>query len=848
MSALKLPVLKTREYDLLSMRMEQYLTFTDHAFWEVIVNGDSVSSIESASTEGHIPPKTAKQKLARKNELKTKSTLMLAIPDEHLLKFHSCKDAKSLWEAIKKSQEALDKTRDRFQKLISQLEIHGEVISHEDANQKLLRSFSSAWNNISLIMRNKFDLDTLSMDDLYNNLKVYESEIKGQSSSSLNSHNVAFVSLDNTSSTNGTLNTAHGVYAANNDDLEQIDTNELKEMDLKWQVVMLTIRVKRFIKKTGMKLDLNGKDSVGFDRTKVECYNNHRRGHFAKECRASRNRGNRNRDALIRNAPVDTSTTNALVVQDGIGYQIGSKSLEARIVVHEKNEAVYKEDKTGLGYDGQINESDLNDMHVNESEVLNNMVDSYESDRDDNQVNDRSKKGEGYHAVPPPYTVNYMPPRADSSFVGLYNYVFKSKETDGEDENVFEPKEVKKTIKPSLEKIEFVNASNTTVKMKTKLKNLGSSVRVLGLLELMMSKRSKKNTKCVNDVNDVNEELTATKHKLMIPEVVSAAKLPILNPRVVQLVTPTTVKQKLAKKNELKAREVNHSSSLGTEYHNLAFVSSTPTDSTNDLVSAAVNVSAVSTKLSASTLPNVDSLSNAVIYSFFVSQSSSPQLDNKDLKQIDVDDLEEMDLKWQMAMLTMRARSQTSKKAGLGYNSQVFTQAMFDCENYYSSKSDSDSWPPSNLYDRFVPSGRYHDVPPLVTGTFMPPKPDLVFHTPPSDENENLAFNVSKDVPSFAQTIELVKSPRHSDCDFHARKLAHRTYASRDIHKQTVSVVKLIFSMTRPKLASHAVSKSKIPLRRPLSRHPSSNPRNSPSKVTAAKASVVIAAQDKKGT
>nr|GEX05553.1 hypothetical protein [Tanacetum cinerariifolium] len=77
---------------------------------------------------------------------------------------------------------------------------------------------------------------------------------------------------------------------------------------------------------------------------------------------------------------------------------------------------------------------------------------------------------------------------------------------------------------------------------------------------------------------------------------------------------------------------------------------------TTNSVSAAVNVSTVGAKLTASTLPNVDSLSNAVIYSFFASQSSSPQLDNKDLKQIDVDDLKEMDLKWQMAMLTMRAR------------------------------------------------------------------------------------------------------------------------------------------------------------------------------------------------
>nr|GEW87017.1 hypothetical protein [Tanacetum cinerariifolium] len=346
--------------------------------------------------------------------------------------------------------------------------------------------------------------------------------------------------------------------------------------------------------------------------------------------------------------------------------------------------------------------------------------------------------------------------------------------------------------------------------------------------------------------------------------------------------------------------EVKHSSSQSSDSQNLAFVSTTQADSTNDSVSAVVNVSAVGAKLSTSTLPNVDSLSNAIIYFFFASQYSSPQLDNEDLKQIDADDLKEMDLKWQMAMLTMIARkecrsprdsrrtavaepqrrsvpvetstsnalvsqcdgtgsydwsyqaeeeptnfalmafsssssnsssdcefrksqfdvmsyqtglesvearlliykqnestleenikllnievqlrdtalatlrqklettkqerddlniklekfqtsskrltdllaSQTSNKAGLGYNSKMFTQAMFDGDNYYSSDSDNDSWPPSNLYDRFVPSGGYHAVPPPMTGTFMPPKPDLVFHTPPSDGNEHLAFNV----------------------------------------------------------------------------------------------------------
>ncbi|GJR25294.1 hypothetical protein Tco_1101526 [Tanacetum coccineum] len=379
-SALKLPVLETGDYDLWSMRMEQYLTHTDYTLWEVIMNGDAPAiASASAGTKGPIPPKTAKQKLARKNELKEKSTLMLAIPDEHLLKFHGIKDAKTLWEAIKARSEGLDKTYDRFQKLISQLEIHGEVISQEDANLKLLRSLPSAWNYIALIMRNKSDLDTLSMDDLYNNLKVPQ--------------------LDN-------------------EDLEQVDTNDLEEMDLKW---------------------------------------------------APRNQGYINEDNPRRVVPVETPA-NAMVVQDGIGgldwsFQAEEgptnfvlmaytsqrlESLETRIVIHENNEAVYEEDieflnakdKAGLGYDSQINKS----------EVGHSVFNSRESDVDDSLVNDRFKIGEGFHAVPPPYTGNYMPSRLDLSFAGLDDYVYKTKVSENETS-------ISKTSKDILEKPKTVRPS-----------------------------------------------------------------------------------------------------------------------------------------------------------------------------------------------------------------------------------------------------------------------------------------------------------------------------------------------------------------------------------------------------
>ncbi|GJZ16440.1 ribonuclease H-like domain-containing protein, partial [Tanacetum coccineum] len=454
------------------MRMEQYLTHTDYDLWEVIMNGDA-PAIASASTEGPIPPKTAEQKLARKNELKAKSTMLLAIPDEHLLKFHGIKDAKNLWEAIKarfggnkeskkmqktilKQQyenftasrsERLDKTYDRFQKLISQLEIHGEVISQEDANLKLLRSLPSTWNNIALIMHNKADPDELSMNDLYNNLKVTNEAVntahdvpaarsKGQASSSTYADDVMFSFFVNQSIS----------LQLDNEDLEQINIGDLKEMDLKWQVAMLTMRVKRFLKKTRRNLNFNGKETVGFDKTKVECYNCHRRGHFARECRAPRNQGNRNGDAPRRIVPVETPA-NALVVQDGIGGYDWSFQAEEGITnfalmaytsqgssssssSDSENEAVYEEDIAFLKYDVQVK-----DFSIKEKDDLKLKLEKFEESSKNltkminSQISakDKAGRGEGFHVVPPSYTGNYMPLRPDLSFAGLDDSVYKAK-------------------------------------------------------------------------------------------------------------------------------------------------------------------------------------------------------------------------------------------------------------------------------------------------------------------------------------------------------------------------------------------------------------------------------------
>nr|GEZ71332.1 hypothetical protein [Tanacetum cinerariifolium] len=376
--AAKLRILNPNEFDLWKMRIEQYFLMTDYSLWEVIFNGDS--PIPTRVVDGvvqPIAPTTAEQILAKKNELKARGTLLIVLPDKHQLKFNIHKDAKSLMEAIEKrfgrnketrkvqktllkqqyenftssSSEILDQIHDRLQKLISQLEILGESLSQEDINMKFLRSLPSEWRNHTLIWRNKADLEDQSLDDLFYNLKIYEAEVKSTSSTSHTTQNIAFVSSQNTDGTNVSVSAIFSVTTAstkvpvfalpnvdnlsdaviysffvsqsnspqlNNDNLKQIDADDLEEMDLKWQMAILTMRARRFLQRTGRNLGANGTTSIVFDMSKVECYNCHMRDHFVRKCRSHKD--TRNKDTQRRNVPVETSTSNSLVSQyDGVG-------------------------------------------------------------------------------------------------------------------------------------------------------------------------------------------------------------------------------------------------------------------------------------------------------------------------------------------------------------------------------------------------------------------------------------------------------------------------------------------------------------------------------------------------
>ncbi|GJS95153.1 ribonuclease H-like domain-containing protein [Tanacetum coccineum] len=332
----KLPMLKQGEYEMWKLRIKQYFQVQDYALWDVIENGNSfkpaaqtTTNADSSSTTLIPGPVTVDEKTQKKNDVKARSMLLMALPNEHLLTFNQYKDAKTLFAAIQtRFGESLEFIFNRLQKIVSQLAILGENISQEDLNLKLLRSLPSEWNTYVVVWRNKPNLDTMSFDDLYNNFKIVEQEVKGiaNSSSSSSSQNMAFVS---TPSSTNEVNTAYEVNTANTQvstasaqDLEQIHEDDLEEMDLKWQLALLSMRTRRFFQKTSRKITINGSDTAGYDKSKVECFNYHKLGHFARECRGPRNQDSRNwnQDSSRRTVNVEETSSKAMLAIDGAGF------------------------------------------------------------------------------------------------------------------------------------------------------------------------------------------------------------------------------------------------------------------------------------------------------------------------------------------------------------------------------------------------------------------------------------------------------------------------------------------------------------------------------------------------
>ncbi|GJR18467.1 hypothetical protein Tco_0966994 [Tanacetum coccineum] len=375
---------------------------------DVIQRGNGPVSV-STDTNGVIkvlPPKTAEEILARERERKARTTLLMALPEDHLAKFHNNDYASEMWKLS--NLKGYIKAMTGFS-LLSQLEIHGAGVSTKDANNKFFRSLPSAWSQVSLIMRTKPGVDSLSFDDLYNNLRVFESDVKGSTASSSSTQNVAFVS-ENTSGTND-VSTAYDVsnssghnsqsehpssysFLANqsscpqmdHEDLEQLDEFDLEKIDLKWQVAMISMRMKKFYKKTGILL------------REVQIQEN-------QDSREERCLEHVNKDKTKRKQLGDAVSKYRHLLN-------GLKEREAELVAHQQNQLWYEEkirfmkidlddktdmcarDKARLGYGDQMNKGVLS----YENEVFGSLFHSRSSDIEDSPVNDRY--AEGMHAFP----------------------------------------------------------------------------------------------------------------------------------------------------------------------------------------------------------------------------------------------------------------------------------------------------------------------------------------------------------------------------------------------------------------------------------------------------------------
>ncbi|KAJ9549072.1 hypothetical protein OSB04_021615 [Centaurea solstitialis] len=372
-------MLKPNEFDMWKIRIKQHILLNDYTMWDIIENGP----VEKKTTEEGVvaPPRTDADRKIRQTEMKALSTLLLAIPNEYQHQFSHCENAKVLWETIEKrfagskntkrnqkailkqqfenfaslKNETMTQTFDRFNKIIGELATVGVKMDNDDINRKFLTSLGDEWTMYTISYRQSDNLDLKDLDDLYNDLRIFEKEVEAKRKPIGYSHNTALFSDSTATESLGTASCTKSdqsheqifeALLANQstmplmtEDLDQINADDLEEMDLKWQMAMITVRMNRFMKRTGRKsFGMRRSDRLGFDKSKVECFNCHELGHFARECKGQRstqqqNPSNQQQHNHTSNQnryhrPTNQETSQALVSQEGAGFDWSDQAEE----------------------------------------------------------------------------------------------------------------------------------------------------------------------------------------------------------------------------------------------------------------------------------------------------------------------------------------------------------------------------------------------------------------------------------------------------------------------------------------------------------------------------------------
>ncbi|GJW66219.1 putative reverse transcriptase domain-containing protein [Tanacetum coccineum] len=500
--------------------------YDDYPDGNVIKMGNKVLRRTVGTVKQEYEPTIVEEKQDRRNEMKARATLLMALLNKDQLKFHSYQDAKLLMEAIEKryggnkeskkvqrtllkqqyenfaalSSESIDQTFDRLQKLISQLEIQVEVINQRYGKPKSSEKFFHLMGRSCLTLVETSTNNTNSTnkaDDTAHGVSTTHSTTHTQG------NGVNSVCLDNLCDAVicAFLASQPNSPQLSQEDLEQLHPDDLEEMDLQWEMAMLTIRARRFIKRTGKKLDINGQ-RVGFDKSKVECFNCHKHGHFARECRFPRNQEYKGRENNTRTIAVETPTQNALIAQDGIGgydwsllgeeqqtYKSmhcdwlftssgcsyssdsgGLESVEARLAHYKKNEVVFEESINVLKLEVRLRDNALNEYKMNlekkreKERRYDAATTAFTCSRKLCKLNDKSGRDKGYHSENLDVTTIVTPSNNKTiENNGVSNTVksnaVRINNTSApiiEDWNFDDESEIDYTVRPNTKKIEFV--------------------------------------------------------------------------------------------------------------------------------------------------------------------------------------------------------------------------------------------------------------------------------------------------------------------------------------------------------------------------------------------------------